>query len=427
MNQNNFQSEHIFALVDCNSFYASCERVFNPRLRGKPVVVLSNNDGCIVALSQEAKDAGIKMGTPIFQVRDLVKQKKVFVYSSNYTLYGDLSSRVMQTLAEFAPEMEIYSIDEAFLSLDDFDRSTLSDYGLRIKNTVYQHTGIPVSVGIAPTKTLAKLANRVAKKRKLGSFSVFDDPDFENTLANFHISDLWGIGHQSTKKLEWRGIKSAKDLRDAPPHLIRELLTVTGARLQDELKGISCIDLEQETSPKKQIISSRSFGELLSDIEPIREAVANHVSRAAEKLREQGSVATRLSVFIHTNPFRERDPQYYNSSLIQLPFGMDETNLMITHALSGLERIFRDGFKFKKCGVILKEIHPKDECQLDLFTSELTESIRPAIKLMDRINSKYGTDTLKFAACGVDKHWQMKAEMKSQRFTTHWNELLEVS
>jgi len=427
MQSNVFQSDKIFALVDCNSFYASCERVFNPKLRGKPVVVLSNNDGCVVALSQEAKDVGIKMGTPIFQVRELVKRFNVFVFSSNYTLYGDLSSRVMQTLASFAPNMEVYSIDEAFLELDGFDRTTLSDYGMKIKNTVYQHVGIPVSVGIAPTKVLAKLANRVAKKRKLGSFNLFDDRDIENTLANFHISDLWGIGRQSTKKLEWRGIKSAKDLRDASPNLIRELLTVTGARLQDELKGISCIDLEEEAAPKKQIISSRSFGELLSDIEPIREAVANHVSRGAEKLREQGSVAMILQVFVHTNPFREQDPQYYNTATIKLPFGMDETNLMITHALSGLEKIFRDGFKFKKCGVILQEIHPKDQCQLDLFTSPFSEPIRPVIGLMDRINERFGTDTLKFAACGVNKHWQMKADFKSKRFTTHWDELLEVS
>jgi len=196
--------------------------------------------------------------------------------------------------------------------------------------------------------------------------------------------------------------------------------------LQDELKGICCYELEDEAPAKKQIISSRSFGELLSEIEPIREAVANHVSRAALKLREQGSVATILQVFIHTNPFREKDPQYYNSANVQLPFGMDETNLMITYALQALERIYRDGFKFKKCGVILQEIHPKEDSQLDLFISPKTESIRPAIQLMDRINSRYGTDTVKFAACGVNQHWQMKAEYKSQRFTTHWNELLEV-
>ena len=426
MQLNVFPSDKVFALVDCNSFYASCERVFNPKLRGKPVVVLSNNDGCVVALSQEAKDVGIKMGAPIFQMKELVRRHGVFVYSSNYTLYGDLSARVMQTIAEFAPNIEIYSIDEAFLSLDGFNPTSLSDYGMKIRNTVYQYVGIPVCVGIAPTKTLAKLANRVAKKRKLGSFSVFDDKDFENTMATFPIRDLWGIGRQSEKKLDWRGIKSARDLRDASPSLIRDLLTVTGARLQDELKGISCIDLEEETPPKKQIISSRSFGELLTDIEPIREAVANHVSRAAEKLRAQGSIAMIIQVFIHTNPFREKDPQYYNTATIKLPFGMDETNLMITHALHGLEEIFRDGFKFKKCGIILQEIHPKNECQLDLFTSAQTELIRPVIGLMDRINDRFGTDTLKFAACGVSKHWQMKADFKSQRFTTHWDELLRV-
>jgi DNA polymerase V len=426
MQSNTFQSDKIFALVDCNSFYASCERVFNPMLRRKPVVVLSNNDGCVVALSQEAKDIGIKMGVPIFKIKDLVRAKNVFVYSSNYTLYGDLSARVMQTLSEFSPEMEIYSIDEAFLMLDGFDQTTLAAYGAKIKQTVYQNVGIPVSVGIAPTKTLAKLANKIAKKNKLGSFSIFDDLNLNQTLANFPIGDIWGIGGQSVKKLEWRGIRSAKDFRDASPTLIRQLLTVTGARTQDELNGISCIDLELERAPKKQIISSRSFGDLLSDIVPIREAVANHVSRAAEKLRSQGSVAMVIQVFIHTNPFRGQDPQYYNTATIELPFGMDETNLLITHALAGLEHIYREGFKFKKCGIILQEIHPNDECQLDLFSAGQTERIKPAIGLMDQINDRFGTDTLKFAACGVSKHWQMKADYKSRRFTTHWADLLEV-
>ncbi len=419
-------TQELFALVDCNSFYASCERVFNPTLRHRPIVVLSNNDGCIVALSHEAKTLGVKMGTPIFQCQDLVKKHKIAVYSSNYTLYGDMSARVMQILSEFAPEIEIYSIDEAFLNLKGFDVLDLTPYGHHMRQTIYQYTGLPVTVGIGATKVLAKLANRLAKKQKLGSFSIHNNLQQEEILAAFPVEELWGIGFRSKEKLNRNKIFSALDFKRANPKLIQKLLTIVGVRIQSELNGNSCLSLEETAKPKKQIISSRSFGELLSDLGPIQEAVSNHITRAAEKLRRQHSVCLGLQVFVHTNPFRNNDPQYYGSKTIQLPCGMNETNLLINHAKEALEYIFRDNFRFKKCGVMLFNLMPDNESQLSLFDHPKKEKNRVCIDWMDKINTRFGTDAIKFAACGTQKHWQMKSEHRSARFTTHWSELLEV-
>ena len=422
----NLSSNKVIALVDCNSFYASCERVFNPRLRNKPVVVLSNNDGCIVALSEEAKQVGIKMGSPIFQVKDLVQKHQVQVYSSNYTLYGDMSARVMQVLSEFTPELEIYSIDEAFLNLEKIPKKELTEYGQMIRKKVLQYTGIPVSVGIAETKVLAKFANRIAKKRKLGSFSTFACNDLTAELKKFPIEDLWGIGRRSTRKLNEYGIVTAFDFKMASPQTIRKLLTVVGSRIQRELHGESCIDLALNLKPKKQIISSRSFGDLLTELPPIQEAIANHATRAAEKLRKQKSVCFVLQVFLHTNPFRNQDVQYYASRSVTLPYGVNETNTLIRYAQETLDALYRPNFKFKKCGIILLEIHPENENQQELFAGESIEKAKIAIASMDQINAKFGTDVVKFAACGTEKHWQMRSEHRSARFTTHWGDLLEV-
>ena len=424
----------IIALVDCNSFYCSCERAFNPRLKNKPVVVLSNNDGCIVSLTPEAKALGIVMGSPIFKMKELVARHQVAVYSSNYTLYGDMSARVMHTLAELAPEMEVYSIDEAFLDLAGFASETLSEYGHKIRNTVYQHTGIPVSVGIAPTKVLAKLCNKLAKKRKdgsmLGSLSYFDysPKELDELLRGFPVEDLWGVGRQSTIKLHARGIKNALELKQASEKMIRNELTVVGHRILRELNEESCIAFELLKEPKKQIISSRSFGELLTELDPILDAVSNHATRVCEKLREQESVCFNMSVFLHTNPFKVGTPQYYNSRNVEFPHGVNETNIMIRYARKAMEEIFRDGFQFKKCGITVNEIHPDTENQLDLFTPNIPdhERLKSALTTMDIINSRYGTDSVKMASCGLEKHWQMKAEMRSPRFTTHWAELLKV-
>jgi DNA polymerase V len=427
MSSSHAQSEEVFALVDCNSFYCSCERAFNPRLRGKPIVVLSNNDGCVVSRSNEAKALGIKTGVPLHHIKDLVKEHDVAVYSSNYTLYGDVSARIMRILTEFTPELEIYSIDEAFLSLKGFDHDTLIAYAESIKETVYKYTGIPVSIGIGPTKVLAKLSNKVAKKTPNGVYSILHEADPAKTLHEFPVQDIWGVGRKSAEKLRAKGVSSAFDMVNASPTLVREMLTVVGARIQDELKGKSCISLEEAPKKKKQIVSSRSFGELLSDLEPIKEAMANHATRLGEKLREEGSVVNSFQIFMHTNPFRNQDVQYHGVATVNLPFGTSETNLLIGYALSAAESIYREKINFKKCGIIGMDICPKDQVQMNLFADNKAELFKPIINVMDEINARYGTQTLKFGSCGVKKHWEMRAEHKSKCYTTRFEDLVRVN
>lgn len=419
-------SEERFALVDCNSFYCSCERVFSPRLNGKPVVVLSNNDGCIVSLTKEAKAVGLQMGGPIFQAKDLVRAHGVAVFSSNYTLYGDMSARVMATLSEFTPELEVYSIDEAFLSLRGFTGRNLSEYGTLIRNEVKQCTGIPVSVGIAPTKVLAKAANKIAKKLGSGVFDFHSREQTEEALKIFPVEDLWGIGRQSQKKLNAHGVMSAFDLMKMKRNLAQKLLTIVGVRIQEELNGISCIGLDLFSKPKKQIISSRSFGELLTEIGPIEEAISNHVSRAAEKLRSQNSVCGGIMVFIHTNPFREQDQQYYRQTSRTFLMSENRTNRMIGAALDGLKEIYRSGFRYKKCGVMLFDLTPENELQPALFDHAISERLGLVMKSMDEINHQYGASFVKFGSCGTKTHWQMRAEARSPRYTTVWEELLSI-
>jgi DNA polymerase V len=427
MSSSHAQSEEVFALVDCNSFYVSCERAFTPKFRGKPVVVLSNNDGCVVSRSNEAKALGIKMGVPLHHIKDLVKEHNVYVYSSNYTLYGDMSARIMRILSEFTPELEIYSIDEAFLDLKGFDHNALIAYAENIKETIYKYTSIPVSLGIGPTKVLAKLSNKVAKKTPTGVYSILHESDPVKTLKEFSVEDIWGVGRKSAEKLKAKGILSAFDMINATPSLVREMLTVVGARIQDELKGKSCISLEEAPKKKKQIVSSRSFGDLLTDIEPIKEAVANHATRLSEKLRQEGSVCNSFQVFLHTNAFRNQDVQYHGVATVNLPFGTNETNLLIGYALTAVESIYREKLNFKKCGIIGMEICPHDEAQLNLFADNKAELFRPMIKVMDEINSRFGTQTLKFGSCGVRKHWEMRADHKSKCYTTRFQDLVVVN
>ncbi|MCM0605916.1 MAG: Y-family DNA polymerase [Xanthomonadaceae bacterium] len=420
------QPNEVFALVDCNSFYCSCERVFNPTLKNKPIVVLSNNDGCMVSLSKEAKALGLKMGAPVHEWKELIKQHNIAVYSSNYTLYGDLSARVMQILREFSPEMEIYSIDEAFLSLRGMSDRDLTAYGTLIRDTVYQCTGIPVSIGIGATKVLAKAANRIAKKQALGVFDLSDPSIHDEVLSGFELTDIWGIARRSAEKLKRLGIHNAKELRDAPDATIRRVLTIVGRRLQDELRGIPCMGLELGAKEKKQIISSRSFGKLISEIELIEESIASHVTRAAEKLRNQGLIAHHMIVFLHTNPFLERDHQYYNQAVRTFMNGSDHTPEMIRLGIDGLREIYRDGFKFKKAGVILGEIRPKLHQQRSLFDPPNHNQLDVLMTTLDSMNRRFGTEIVKFASCGTKKHWQMRAELRSQRYTTNWDELLDI-
>lgn len=344
----------MFGLMDCNNFYASCERVFNPSLNGKPVVVLSNNDGCVIARSNEAKALGIPMGAPAYQMRELVEKHGVAVFSSNYTLYGDMSARVMSILSSLAPEIEVYSIDEAFVNLDG-----ITDYqslGRIIVNKVYKDTGIPVSLGIAPTRTLAKIANKFAKKYPAYQRVCCIDTEEkrEKALHLFAIGDVWGIGRRQAARLEKEGIKTAYDFTQLPNSWVRKYMTVVGERTWKELRGIPCIT--ENITPRKQICTSRSFGQMIENIEQMDEAVSTFASKCAKKLREQKGYAVSLLVFIQTNRFRDDLPQYWKSVSVNLPVPTDDTQEIVHYALTGLRSIFLKGYHYKKAGVIITEI-----------------------------------------------------------------------
>ncbi len=422
-----FTKPKLFALVDCNNFYASCERVFNPRLNGKPIVVLSNNDGCVIARSNEAKVLGIPMGAPYFEFADMMKANRVTVFSSNYTLYGEMSQRVMRTLEQFTPELEIYSIDEAFLNLEN-QIPKLSDYTHRIKQTVYQWTGIPISIGVAPTKTLAKVANKYAKKHvpKEGYF-ILNDPSLQETiLKNFSVEDVWGIGRQITALLYRNGIRTAWELACADDHWIKKNLSIVGLRTVWELRGISCLPLEESPPPKKSIVRSRSFGCEIFTESDLAEALSCHVASAAETLRSQGGLTSFIEVFLTTSRFK--DSFYCNSTHITLPIPSDYTPDLITCAKKGLKKIYRNGFAYKKIGVMLSAISPNQTVQQDLFEKDKgrNDKYQLLMELMDKTNAKYGRELLKSAAQGVSRSWAMTRSLSTQHFTTSWDGLLKV-
>jgi len=402
----NTTEKHIFALVDCNNFYASCERVFNPLLANVPVVILSNNDGCAIAMSNEAKALGIKLGTPFFKLHKLINENNVQIFSSNYTLYGDMSQRVMDTLSTFTPEMEVYSIDEAFLSLDGFNFD-LDKYDREIRATVKQYTGIPVSVGIAKTKTLAKLANRTAKKHKVlnGVLDLSSLPEvtIDKYLNIFNVSDIWGVGDQNTKKLNNAGIYTALQLKNCSDQWVQNNLGgVVGLRTLWELRGISCIDLVAVRPDKKAIISSRSFGSPVEELADLEESVAEYVSTAAVKLRKQSCLAGNLQVFLATNYFNPNDAQYSNSAAMLLPNPTDYTPGLVQKAIILLRRIYKSGFKYKKAGVMLTDIRPKKDVQPDLFEYESSDKKDAVMQVFDAINMRYGKSVIKTGAAGID-------------------------
>lgn len=409
-------SPSIFALVDCNNFYVSCERVFNPRLNHRPVVVLSNNDGCVVARSNEAKALGIPMGIPEFQIRQLIKEHQIAVFSSNYTLYGDMSQRVMETLGTFCPDLEIYSIDEAFLSLTGFASRNLSDYGRTVRARVKQDTGIPVSVGIAPTKTLAKIAGDIAKKSE-GGVCDLTGADRESILAKTAVSDIWGIG-----KAHSHGIRTALQLSEASDQFIRKHMGVVGLRLVMELRDISCLELEQCPPPKKGITCSRSFGRAITALKEMEEAVSSYTSRAAEKLRRERLSVSSLSVFLHTNQFKDT-PQYSNALTFTLPVATDSTPELIAAALNGIRKIWRDGFAYKKAGVMFLSLVPASQIQTSLFDTADRSRAKTLMATMDAINHRFGSGTLQYASSGIAKQWKASFNHCSPAYTTHWDEL----
>lgn len=410
--------------MDCNNFYASCERVFNPSLNGKPVVVLSNNDGCVIAQSNEAKALGIKMGVPAYQIKDLVNSHGVAVFSSNYTLYGDMSGRIMSILAGLAPELEIYSIDEAFINIDGIQ--DIQSLGTKIVNQVTRGTGIPVSLGIAPTKTLAKVANKFAKKYPAYNRLCIIDTEEKRirALELTEIGDIWGIGRRQAAKLEKQGVKTAYDFTQLSGVWVRKNMTVVGERTWKELRGISCINMESVPPSKKQICTSRSFGKMLTDIDTIAEAIATHASTCAKKLRKQKSYVISLMVFIHTNNFREDLPQYWKNTVVHLPVPTNDTQEIVHYALAGLKNIFMQGYQYKKAGVIITEI--TDSAQLGLFDSIGRDKRDRLMQTVDKINGDY-SQRVKLAIQGTSREWKLKQEQLSQRYTTDINEIITIN
>jgi len=416
-----------FALVDCNNFYASCERVFQPELRGRPVVVLSNNDGCVIARSNEAKALGVEMGAPWHLNRELFERESVVVRSSNYTLYGDMSGRVMRVLADFSPNLEVYSIDEAFLSLSGFE-PRLHDHAVNLRRTVLQWTGIQVSVGIAPTKTLAKVANRFAKKDldRNGVFVMTDETEVERTLARMTLTDLWGVAGRMAHRLTELGITTPLKLRDSDPAFVRERFNVVMQRMVLELRGISCLDLEDHVPDRKSIIASRSFGRPVTTLQEMEEAVASYVARAAEKMRRQNLATAHLSVFVETNRFKPTDPQYNVSRAIRLPVASADTGTLAKAANTVIRALYKDGYRYKKAGVMLLDLVTAGRVQSDLWTEPDSIRSKSLMKALDRLNGYYGRGTLTYASSGKQQGWKLRRDHISARYTTCWEELLTV-
>ncbi len=419
----------MFALVDCNNFYASCERVFRPDLEGKPIAVLSNNDGCIVARSKEVKEIGIEMAVPIFSVRKEIEKHQVQVFSSNYTLYGDLSRRVMNTLGELVPRLEVYSIDEAFLDLSGFDH--LQEYGLKIRQTVKKWTGIPVSIGIAPTKTLAKIANHLAKNHpeNQGVYVLHEPQQIKQVLEKTPISSVWGIGSNHSESLKSKSIFTAQKFIELPHTWVRKNMTVIGLRTYQELKGESCLEIEDVPPPKKMVITSLSFDKVTEDYEVIQEYVANFASRCAEKLRNQKMKANLLHLSIATNKFNPRAPQYKKTESLQFTQATHYSPEIVRVALQALKNIYKPHYRYKKANVTLTGLVPASQVQSNLFaqgSSIPQEKQQKMMETIDQINQNLGRNKLRLAVQGIDNKWRSRQEKLSPCYTTRWHELLTV-
>ncbi|MBL6657679.1 MAG: Y-family DNA polymerase [Flavobacteriales bacterium] len=415
----------MLALADCNNFYASCERVFQPKLEGKPILVLSNNDGCVIARSNESKALGIKMGVPVFQVKHLIRQHNIHVFSSNFTLYGDLSKRVMSTMRQEVKAMEVYSIDEAFMDFTG-EGDPLSK-GIALKKKVIQHTGIPISIGIAPTKTLCKVAGLIAKKHTKSGVFVLDKPELINrALKWLAVEDLWGIGRRHARTLQNMGVKTAYDLCRAEESWVKRRLSVVGLRMVKELKGIPCFPLEEHASRKKNICTSRSFGKTVTHIAELKESVSNYASSCAYKLRKQKSCTTRVSVFIHTNPFKPTDKQYKGFSSFVLDSPTNDSMEIIRFALKALDKIYRPGYTYKKAGVIVGDIVPQQQQQLSLFDAINRQKQQSVMSALDKINDRMGRDKVRLAIQGQAQQWKMKREKLSPSYSTRIEESLIV-
>jgi DNA polymerase V len=420
----------MIALVDVNNFYVSCERVFAPALRRHPVVVLSNNDGCVIARSNEAKALGITMGKPFFQIEYLIEKENLAVFSSNYTLYGDLSSRVMEALQMFAPETEIYSIDEAFLNLqiegaEKLAFQTIAEKAYFIKQKIYQWTGLPVSIGIASNKTLAKIANRVAKRNGLGVFDMTDEYLINEVLREMPVAEVWGIGERSSLKLCALGIENVLQLKNLDRRHARKLLNVTGTRIIEELGGVNCLPLELVPPPKKNICCSRSFGTTVESFDELKEALESYLTTAGVKMRKGKLTARAVTVFLATNRFAKTE-QYSNSVTIELAHATNSTRELREWTCKCLTKIFKKGYKYKKVGVILQGLQPEVAETVRLYHEKNYEKDKRLMAAMDALTTKFGREAIRFGVASQEQNWQMKAEMKSNRYTTCIEEVLQI-
>ncbi len=427
-------NDPIFALVDVNNFYVSCERVFQPQLENIPMVVLSNNDGCAVARSAEVKALGIKMGEPWFKMRDIANQHGIVAYSSNYTLYGDMSNRVATVLKDFSPEIEVYSIDESFLRVENVSRLYGGNLplGVQMRARVKQWTGLPVCVGFGRSKTLAKLANHIAKKNPafqgVCDITAMHQEELNVWLAQIHVGEVWGVGRKISQRLAAMNITSALALSKSSPSVIRAVFGVVMERTVKELQGLSCLALDDIVATKKQIISSRSFGEMVRDFDGLQEAVAMHVHIATEKLRSQLSLAQSVHVFAYTNRFREQDPQYHASVLVALSMPTADVLQMTEAAISGLRQVYKSGYAYKKAGVMLMGLMDCDKQQVSFFEDPVAlEKSRRTMQVIDSLNRSFGRGTIHSAAMGIQRRWSMRSENRSPRYTTSWDELPTVS
>lgn len=421
----------MFALVDVNSFYASCQTAFRPDLKGRPVVVLSNNDGCVIARSAEAKAVGVKMGDPYFKQKDLFRRYGVVCFSSNYELYADMSDRVMTTLEEMSPRCEIYSIDEAFCDLTGVRNcQNLEDFGREIRATLLLRTHLTVGVGIAQTKTLAKLANHAAKKWQRQTGGVVDLSNVEKQrklMAYFPVDEVWGVGRRISKKLEAMGIKTVLQLADTDIRFIRKHFNVVVERTVRELRGEPCLGLEEFAPTKQEIVCSRSFGERVTEYEKMRQAICSYAARGAEKLRGEHQYCRYISAFIKTSPFATNEPYYGNQAAVKLLTPTQDTRDIISAAMRCLDSIWKDGHRYQKAGIMLGDFFSQGIAQLNLFDDNAPRQNSAALmEVLDNLNNKNGRGALYFAGQGIQQQWQMKREMLSPRYTTRWSDLLMV-
>lgn len=417
----------VFALVDCNNFYTSCERIFAPALEGKPVIVLSNNDGCVIARSEEAKLLGIKMGEPVFKIPEIIEGNNVHVFSTNYALYGDISQRVMNTLAELVADTEIYSIDEAFLDLSEIPQKELIKFGKKIKETTRQWTGIPVSVGIGSTKTLAKVANHIAKTEtdKEGVLFLSDDKKTDDYLKNVPVKEIWGVGEKYAQFFKNSKIFTAYDLKQSDENRIKEHLGVMGQRLILELRGIVCYPMDKNPETKKEICTSRSFGQPIHEYEELEQATMSYVGKVAQKLRKQKSLANSILIFIMTNTFAD-GPQYVNYKIIQLPVPTNQTAELIHYAVIALKKLYKKGYAYKKSGAIVSDVVPIKGLQTNLWDDIDRDKNKKLLEAIDNINLKAGIEQVKFAVQGTEETWHMRQHHLSPHYTTKWEDILIV-